>query len=45
MLERMKDKEILKDEQFMNKKQEEDNARKEERSNVGDCVDASWFWS
>lgn len=40
----MKDSERLKDEQFMrNKKQEEDNARKEERSNVGDYIDTSWF--
>jgi hypothetical protein len=37
--------ERLKDEQFMNKKQEEDDARKEERSNVGDYIDTSWYWS
>jgi hypothetical protein len=34
-----------KNEQFMNKNQEEDNARKAERSNVGDYIDTSWFWS
>ena len=45
MLEHMKDTEGLKGEQFMNKKQEEHNARKEERFNVGDYMDTSWFWS
>jgi len=44
MLIRIKDTKRLKDKQFMrNKKQEKDNARKEERSNVGDHIDTLWY--